>query len=266
MVLQRDSEDASEARSFKTLHAALHELALLLEGDAAPDQQEIDRLVALYDDLCELLYQANLGLVYDMRRRTATGRLDPADVESDGCLALLRAVRTFNPWMGFRFSTYACRSIQRAFHLLTRRKFQQSRLMQEKIKRIQDAGPAPEYNLAPVGSDSPTLDRLRGILVNNEARLTTTERLVITQRFLLGEGRRPATLGAVGRMLRLSKERVRQIQIAALDKLRTVVESELGRGRAPVAEASAQDSATAGVDTRTISNLILNLKPNEQAA
>jgi len=228
LVRRHALEGLGEAEPFKALHAALYELDVLLEQGCGPGDHNVDELVTLYDGLCDLLYQGNLGLVYDMRGRTHIGRLDPSDVESDGCLALLRAVRTFNPWLGFRFSTYACRSIQRAFHLLGRRRQQQSRLMHEKIRLTQNEE-HPEVDATAVpSSDGPGIERLRRILVDNEADLTAAERLVITQRFLVDEGRRPATLNTVGTMLKLSKERVRQIQVSALDKLRHELEVEPG--------------------------------------
>jgi hypothetical protein len=51
------------------------------------------------------------------------------------------------------------------------------------------------------------------------ACLTSTERLVVSYRFELGSG--PAmTLREIGTLMDLSRERVRQIEIAALAKLR----------------------------------------------
>ena len=107
--------------------------------------------------------------------------------------------------------------------------------MKEKIERVRAAG-TPDST--PVSApDDAALECLSRILNENRAELTSTERLVITQRLLNGEGDRPPTLGTVGKMVNLSKERVRQIQNAALAKLREVLEREL---RAPC-------PATAGV-------------------
>jgi len=256
-------EGMSEAEPFKALHAALYELDARLELGHGPGDRDVDELVTLYDGLCDLLYQSNLGLVYDMRGRTHIGRLDPSDIESDGCLALLRAVRTFNPWLGFRFSTYACRSIQRAFHLLGRRRQQQSRLMHEKMRLTQNEEHPDVDTISVPSSDGPGVERLRRILVDNEADLTAAERLVITQRFLVDEGRRPATLNTVGTMLKLSKERVRQIQVSALDKLRHELEVDPGGG---LPQASGTSVTVTADDPSDASTLLLRHGVNEQAA
>jgi len=230
-----DLDGVSEVRAFRALHATAFALDLhVSSGSDARDRTAV-ALIEQYDTMCDVLVRANLGLVYDMKRRTARADLDEADVISDGCLALLRTARGFNPWMGFRFSTYACRSIIRAFHVLAKRKTQEARLMNKKIEQEQalfasEAEPPKESNDA-------ALDRLGVILAENRAELSTAERLVITQRILRVAGRRPATLGAVGKMLNLSRERIRQIQLTALEKLRAALQHELPSIRVPAAPA-----------------------------
>jgi DNA-directed RNA polymerase sigma subunit (sigma70/sigma32) len=66
-------------------------------------------------------------------------------------------------------------------------------------------------------------ERLAIALERNSAELTPTERMIIERRFLQPQGERPETLESLGRVFDLSKERVRQIQIGALDKLRSAL-------------------------------------------
>ena len=138
--------------------------------------------------------------------------------------------------------------------------------MREKVQRIQDEGVGTIAEPRQSTSEDLAIECLKRILRENRADLTMTERLVITQRLLRGEGRRGATLGAVGKMLNLSKERVRQIQIAALSKLREVLLSELEPSRPVAARCHAATRATARHRNDSLATLILGLQSNEQAA
>ncbi|MEZ6241833.1 MAG: sigma factor [Phycisphaerales bacterium] len=50
-----------------------------------------------------------------MAKRTRMSEVDFADLVSEGNMALLRAVDKFDAGRGFKFSTYACRAILKAF-------------------------------------------------------------------------------------------------------------------------------------------------------
>src|ERR1700728_2297446 len=63
----------------------------------------------------EYLVRTNLALVLAMAKRTRLGDTDFAEIVSEGNMALLRAVDKFSIDRGFKFSTYACRAILKAF-------------------------------------------------------------------------------------------------------------------------------------------------------
>ncbi|MDP6311375.1 MAG: sigma factor-like helix-turn-helix DNA-binding protein, partial [Phycisphaerales bacterium] len=74
-------------------------------------------------------------------------------------------------------------------------------------------------------------DEVKHLVLGNHADLTEVEREVIHHRFRIGPGEaaglryeRPRTLAQVGKLIGLTKERVRQIQNKALRKLRFAVE------------------------------------------
>jgi RNA polymerase primary sigma factor len=56
-------------------------------------------------------------------------------------------------------------------------------------------------------------------------QLTSRERLVITMRFGL-EGSAPTSLEALGEVLRLSKERVRQLQRQAIRRMQSLLNDQ----------------------------------------
>ncbi|MEE9211954.1 MAG: sigma factor-like helix-turn-helix DNA-binding protein, partial [Phycisphaeraceae bacterium] len=72
---------------------------------------------------------------------------------------------------------------------------------------------------------------VKHIVTSGEAELTNVEQTVIYHRFGLdgGEDSAPLTLEQVGQIIGVTKERVRQIQNKALDKIRIAVEENAKR-------------------------------------
>jgi len=165
--------------------------------------------------------EANLGLVYDLIGRSRFSTLDREEMTSEGMMALLRAADTFDPWRGFRFSTYACNAILRSFSRAA---------MQDSKRRGKIVGPYDvEFEKSDAAEtksgDQRTLfaERLRNILDTDKAELTDVERKVLDRRFPSEDGRVRQTLEVIGRNMQVSKERVRQIQLTALAKLRSAI-------------------------------------------
>src|SRR2546428_6379724 len=68
-----------------------------------------------FEHFREYLVRTNLALVLAVAKRTRLGDVDFAEVVSEGNMALIRAVDKFSVDRGFKFSTYACRAILKAF-------------------------------------------------------------------------------------------------------------------------------------------------------
>lgn len=176
----------------------------------------------------EQIVQTNLALVLAMAKRTRMTEVDFADLVSEGNMALLRAVNKFDVSRGFKFSTYACRAILKAFSRIGVSlskyrqlfptdfdpKFERSDFMESKRSEHEDD----------------CVDEVRQIINHNRADLTDIEQSVIEHRFAIGDRQarqresRPLTLEQVGRIIGVTKERVRQIQNKALDKIRQTLE------------------------------------------
>lgn len=207
-----------ETVMFKALHATAYTIERLRRRGRSTLARR-RRLAVLHQRILEFLVNQNIGLVYDMRKRSRVADVDPDDLSSDGLWTLFRAVASFDPWRGFRFSTYACTSILRGFLLLAQRR----RRRVDQLSRLRDDSLEASRRLSP-GLDIDTqlrIERLRQVLHDNSARLTPMEQFVIDQRLLHEPAQRPETLESIGKLFRLSKERVRQIQVGALDKLRS---------------------------------------------
>lgn len=170
------------------------------------------------------IIEANQGLVFDLIGRSRFTSLDREEMTSEGMMALLRAADSFNPWKGYRFSTYACNAIIRSF---SRAALQDSKRRDKEIANYEEDFDRVD-NTEARRSDQHGLyiERLSRIMDTERAELTDIEKTVLSKRFPTDEDRNRQTLEDIGRKLQISKERVRQIQISAIDKLRDALRAD----------------------------------------
>jgi len=176
-----------------------------------------------FEHFREFLVRTNLALVLAMAKRTRLGDVDFAEIVSEGNMALLRAVDKFDIDRGFKFSTYACRAILKAFS--------RTALKANKHRTRFPVEFEPDYEKSDwidrrrdmVQDD--LSDELRQIVDRNLADLSSVEQTVIRRRFnWQQQDESPLTLEEVGQIIGVTKERVRQIQNKALAKIRSVME------------------------------------------
>ena len=192
-------------------------------------RQELLRWYGQAQRLRHQIAESNLALVLAMSKRIRLGDMEFGDLISEGNMALLRSIDKFDVGRGFKFSTYSCRAILKAFsrhggkHLRYQQRF--GITYDPEFERSN----YPEDRRAEELRDS--ADEVKHLVLGNHADLTEVEREVIHHRFRIGPGEaaglryeRPRTLAQVGKLIGLTKERVRQIQNKALRKLRFAVE------------------------------------------
>jgi len=174
------------------------------------------------------IVRQNVALVMAMARRTRLTGVDQADLISEGNLALLRAVDKFDCSRGFKFSTYACRAILKAFSRVATRAARYRGHFPTEFDPALEKDHHVENKRQSVEEDC--IDELRSILGRDMACLSEVEAKVIKARFAIDtEPNRSdivkgKTLEQVGEMIGVTKERVRQIQNKALAKLRQALE------------------------------------------
>jgi len=252
-VMDNASEDKAGKNVGTVLLTAKEERALFLQFNycrcrvAQLREQLKDQESIPTDKARELLYwhrhaeryrdqiaQTNLALVLAMAKRTRMNEVDFADLVSEGNMALLRSVDKFDVSRGFKFSTYACRAILKAFSRAGV-KFSKYRQMfptdfdpkLEKSDYLEQKRDREEED---------SIDEIRQIVKSNRADLSDIEQEVIEHRFAIkqqpGEHQpakdqgQPMTLEQVGKIIGVTKERVRQIQNKALEKIRFTLENE----------------------------------------
>lgn len=194
----------------KRMHYAAHRM------HAARTAGERRRWHGVYLALRDRIVLGNRKLVYRaVRRRMAvSNRAD--DLVGDCHIVLIQAVAAFNPWLDVRFSTYAYTCLVRALARLSQR------LASDWLARAMslDALPDGEPGRRPTGDQLASAGSLRldDFFRDDHPLLTDREKRILAHRFT-PDGP-PPTLANVGRAVGLSKERVRQVQAEALEKLR----------------------------------------------
>jgi RNA polymerase sigma factor (sigma-70 family) len=183
-----------------------------------------------FEHFREYLVRTNLALVLAMAKRTRLGDVDFAEIVSEGNMALIRAVDKFNVDRGFKFSTYACRAILKAFSRTALKSSRHRTRFPVEFEPEMEKSDWTDRRRDAVEEDC--IDELKAIVDRNLADLSQVEETVIRRRFnWKQEDDSALTLEEVGQIIGVTKERVRQIQNKALLKIRTVMEEGVLRTR-----------------------------------
>jgi RNA polymerase sigma factor (sigma-70 family) len=232
---------AEEKVLFHQFNYARHRVAELQKAvwaraDRKPTREQASQLLSWYrraEQVREQIAETNLALVLAMAKRTRMSEVDFADLVSEGNMALLRAVDKFDAGRGFKFSTYACRAILKAF---SRQGMKLSKYRQRFPTDFDPKLEKSDYMERKRGDhEDACVDEIRKIVNENRAELTDIEQEVIEHRFALGAKQKeqpdaaPMTLEQVGKIIGVTKERVRQIQNKALQKIRESLEGDFLR-------------------------------------
>lgn len=178
--------------------------------------RDADRLEAIEQQVIEsknAIVRANLRLVVSVARRHLRPGLSLMELISDGNLTLMRAVESFDIHRGHRFSTYATLALMKGFArgvpLMLAGRFMS---MEEGM-----AGDIPDSRLAPPTERLICREEVSQLL----SHLNERERAVLLAHYGLDHSI-PATHEQVGLRLGLSKQRIRQIERSAIEKLRSL--------------------------------------------
>lgn len=205
-----------EVRLFKAMHycafrmrqARGKRLAMTASGRKWGERREAIR---------DHLIVVNVGLAYEMLRRTRFTNVDEDELLSEGMRALCDAVEVFDPWRGYRFSTYACNAIYRGFARLSKMETRRASVVSfgydPRMDRCQSHASPADWD------ERVYAQRLRRIVEDDFAELSERERFIIRRRFPERSDVKRQTLERLGRELDVSKEQVRQVQVSALEKL-----------------------------------------------
>jgi RNA polymerase primary sigma factor len=199
-----------------------------------------------FEHFREYLVRTNLALVLAMAKRTRLGDVDFAEIVSEGNMALIRAVDKFNVERGFKFSTYACRAILKAFSRTALKHNRHRTRFPVEFEPEMEKSDWADKRRDQVEEDC--IDELKQIVDRNLADLSNIEQTVIKRRFnWTQQDESPLTLEEVGKIIGVTKERVRQIQNKALAKIRKLMEDGVLRTK-PVTPEELETVGAEGAD------------------
>jgi RNA polymerase primary sigma factor len=213
-----------EVHLFRKMNFLKYQAAQVREAinPSRPRSADLDRVEQLLREAGAIrnrIIRSYLGLVIFMVKKCAGASQDFSDLVSDGNVALIHASERFDFARGIRFSTYATWAIFNEFA---------GRIPKERGRRARFVtGREPLLQALTDDRDAGRADALdqeqsRSMIQKMFRHLSAREQTIIVRRFgLAGEKR---TLVQVGLELGISKERIRQLESRALDKLRTLAQ------------------------------------------
>jgi RNA polymerase primary sigma factor len=211
-------------RKMNYLKYQAHELRSALDPSRCKAAQ-LDAIERLQEEALAVknqIIRANLRLVVSIAKKRVGATNNFFELVSDGNMSLIRAVEKFDANRGFKFSTYASWAIMKNFA----RSIPEERHRRDRFVTGHDE----MFEMAP-DTRADVYEQEKGHIRSQQlvqgmlGRLNDRERHVLISRFGIG-GADEQTLEALGRELGVTKERVRQIESRAQEKLRKLATEE----------------------------------------
>jgi len=186
------------------------------------DLDEIERLQEEALALKNQIIRANLRLVVSIAKRHVGPSNNFFELVSDGNMSLIRAVEKFDFARGNKFSTYASWAIMKNFaRTIPEENYRRDRFVTGHEEMFEAAADTRTDEHEYESTQKRNQEAVKGML----GRLDDRERRIIISRYGIN-GASEQTLEQLGRELGITKERVRQIESRAQEKLRRIAIEE----------------------------------------
>ncbi|AMV21983.1 sigma-70 family RNA polymerase sigma factor [Planctomyces sp. SH-PL14] len=218
-------EEGYYFRKMNFLKFQAHELREQIDR-SRPRASELDRLESLVEQAGEVknfLIRSNLRLVVSIAKRHMTPTTSFFEMVSDGNMSLIRAIEKFDYTKGNKFSTYATWAIMKNYARSIPAHYTQMDRFRTGNEEVF------EFSREKRGSqflDEQVNQGQHKILMGILDQLDERERAIIVNRYGLDVGSDPLTLEEVGNRFGVTKERIRQIETRALQKMRKILADE----------------------------------------
>jgi RNA polymerase sigma factor (sigma-70 family) len=218
-LLSKDQEQ----HLFRKMNFLKHKLKRVRDRLAADpsraraiDFAEVDELQAEVATVKELLINCNMRLVVSIAKRHSGQTDNFFELLSDGNMSLIRAVEKFDYSRNFKFSTYASWAIMKNFARSIPDELHHKERFVTGHEDVFDASPDRRTDEQEMLSNSEESKRQLHKMLE---QLDPREREIIRLRAGL-DGAEPQTLEQIGQQMNITKERVRQIHVRGMRKLR----------------------------------------------
>ena len=223
-------DERSLFRMYNFLKFKAEQIRLELDEEF-PDSQAIQEIAQNMKEARKLknkLIRHNLRLVVSTARKHAKDDIEMSEYISEGNMILMKAVEKFDYSKGNKFSTYATWAIIKRFATLKAVMAKRAEQVVFVADEILDL--AHEIRMQPDSITAVEQANKDIFKVMNET-LDQREKQIICDHYGFGiekntEHQKPQSLRQIAELLNLSKERVRQIELQALKKLRGVMSPE----------------------------------------
>ncbi len=209
----------AEAALFRRMNYAKYRANLALGPETRKPSEkrlaESKRWLADAEKTRNRIVSSNLRLPISIVKKVATPMVTFDELLSDAMVSLLHSVDKFDYSRGFRFSTYAYRAISRQAYRSVADFGQQSTRFQSRGEWMEGEALAEDENRYPEQQWSRWSEAISELLDT----LSDRERKIIECRFALGQDLEPRTFQSLADEFGVSKERVRQIEKRAVEKL-----------------------------------------------
>jgi RNA polymerase sigma factor (sigma-70 family) len=212
-----------EAALFRRMNYLKHQ-ADMLRRKITRDNCSADTLDAiehLLDEATRLrnyLVQVFSKLAASVARPYANSEFRVDELLSEAHVTLLRCVEIFDTDRGYRFSTYATNAIRHNLNRYISRQHRARQATREYIATDNIAAPECEH---PRRREREYTDRMTRLL-HWIHKLDSREQTIVRSRFGLTQATDKVTLQSLANQLGLSRERIRQLEIRAVEKLRAM--------------------------------------------
>ena len=224
-----------EQHLFRKMNFLKFRAAKLLSAIQLPDGlintqklrvQDLDQAEAYLEEanrIKDLLINCNMRLVVSIAKRHSGQTDNFFELLSDGNMSLIRAVEKYDFGRGFKFSTYASWAIMKNFaRSIPEEKNRRERYVtgnEELFDAAQDNRTDEQEVVQAAEQASHKVNRLLEYL-------DPREREIIRMRAGLDNNAEGMTLEKIGEKLGITKERVRQLNVRAMKKLRSLVDTQ----------------------------------------
>lgn len=193
---------------------------------ARPRTKQLDDLEDLIEQATRVknfLIRSNLRLVVSIAKRHMKPTVNFFEMVSDGNMSLMRAIEKFDYTKGNKFSTYATWAIMK--------NYARSIPAENKVLDRFRTGNEEVFHFSEDDRGSQFLDELTNarqheVIMSILENLDDRERKIILHRYGLEKGSDPETLEQVGSRFGVTKERIRQIEARAMQKIRKIANEE----------------------------------------
>jgi len=203
-------DSKNESRYFEALHFVKYRLACALKDD-----KHVQFWADMHLAVRNRIVSANMGLVFVSIKITSyffspDHEDNMETLRSIGTITLIRATEKFDPWRGYRFCTYAIRS-----------------MLHEYSNKVKKYNRPPMLDITECDAPDSEEDKQQAFLIDrvmsalHNSNITKREREILDRRYF-----KQLILHDVAEEFGLSKERIRQIQLVAVEKLRETLTSD----------------------------------------